>query len=458
MNTRLRLSDAFHYLMNEANDRAYVLDRAGKRSASVLNGDAFELLVGSDTSWQDDPEFEQFLLGAKAAGWLTERVQATDPVLRRIRRRHHLKRLQYEVNLVCNLECAHCYCSSSPRASQGMPTEFVLDVVRQAAELGVVHFDVTGGEPLVRRDIMEILRAISERGMIPGLYTNGTLVTAEKAEQIFAAGVRWAQVSLDARTPALHDELRGKPGAFDRAVNGIRALKAAGVRVRVAVCLSTRNVHEVDEMVAFFRDDLDVEVGLDRVIPAGRGCSSERPLAIASAKYYEIIRRLVRHGPVAGKACDAIGREDDASSVEPSCGVGTSYLFLKHDGRAALCPTMTEAESPDFVQADLQTMSLEDAWERFPTFERYRGVQCENATACPSGKRCAGGCRSNAYLLHGRVDSPDELNCNIHKNEGPGYRAMLDEYEALRAQGKMPARASQWEVPAPPRRSLRVVA
>jgi radical SAM protein with 4Fe4S-binding SPASM domain len=116
---------------------------------------------------------------------------------------------------------------------------------------------------------------------------------------------------------------------------------------------------------------------------------------------------------------------------------------LKHDGRAALCPTLTEAESPEFVQPDLKQLSLEQAWQEHPTFRRLRGMQCENASVCPSGNTCRGGCRSNAYLLHGDISSPDEMSCNIHKNDAGGYRPFLTEYEQMRADGRLPARGAE---------------
>jgi radical SAM protein with 4Fe4S-binding SPASM domain len=99
---------------------------------------------------------------------------------------------------------------------------------------------------------------------------------------------------------------------------------------------------------------------------------------------------------------------------------------------------MAEAESPDFAQADLTRMSLRDAWERHPTFQRFRGMQCENSSVCPAGTTCRGGCRSNAYLLHGEVTSPEEISCNIHKNAGDDYRPFLVEYERMRAEGRLP--------------------
>jgi radical SAM protein with 4Fe4S-binding SPASM domain len=107
-------------------------------------------------------------------------------------------------------------------------------------------------------------------------------------------------------------------------------------------------------------------------------------------------------------------------------------MFIKHDGRAALCPTMTEAEGAEFEQASLDGATLQSVWRSHPTFTRFRGVQCRNVDHCPSGDACRGGCRSNAYLLHGSVDSPDEVSCNLHKNGGDEYRNFLGEYDAHR--------------------------
>jgi len=284
-----------------------------------------------------------------------------------------------------------------------------------------------------------VVRSIRDHGMVPSLFTNCTLVTPELARDLKAAGISAVQTSLDAATPALHDAIRGKRGAFARALRGIRAFKAEGVPISVTVCLNRRNAHEIDAIVRLMRDELKVPFRTDRVIPAGRGLEQAEPLALPNHEYYALIHPyLAGSQAMAKKICDSPNLQVSARHIEPECGVGASYMFVKHDGRAALCPTMTEAESPDFAQADLTSMSLADAWERHPTFQRYRGMQCENATVCPSGSTCRGGCRSNAYILHGRVDAPDELSCNLHKNGTPSYRPFLEEYQA-RSDGR-PAR------------------
>ena len=442
-----QLSSSFAYVVNRATDRAYVVSRGGRRS--VMNVDAIELLSSRDTSWQLDPDYASFVAQAKASRWLVPDDVAATPRVRWIETQHHLQRVQYEINLLCNLTCLHCYCGASPQAPAGQPTAFVLDLVRQAGELGVLYFDITGGEPLIRKDIVEVVGAVADAGMVPGLLTNATLATRELTRRLVDAGLASVQVSLDACTAEVHDEIRGQKGAFDRARRGIDAFREVGIQPRISVTLNQRNKHQAPDMVRFFGQELGLAFNFDRVIPAGRSLEQrEHPLELSNAEFYEIIRRC--QGASATKVCDSPTASSQNGQVEPGCGVGASYLFIKQDGRAALCPTMTEAESPAFVQADLTRISLAEAWLEHPTFKRFRNMQCENASHCPSGNSCRGGCRSNAYLLHGQVDSPDEMSCNLTKNDGPSYRPFLLEYEERRRRGELPPRTSR-SAPAPRR-------
>lgn len=435
----LHLSSDFNYLNNRSTDRGYVVAKNG--AVSVVNSDAMDLLTGADRSWLSDPDYTPFVDRAVGAGWLVDAPAPRAPSVRSIERRIHLRRVQYEVNLFCNLECAHCYCLASPSASQGLSTEFAKDLIRQAAELGALHFDITGGEPMLRKDIFELVEEIVRQGMIPSIFTNATTITAEKAARLKELGLAAVQTSLDARSPELHDEFRGSKGAFERTVRGIRELKAAGIGVSVTTCLNKRNAHELPAIVKFLKEDLAVPYRLDRVINAGRGLEHDSPIALTNDEFYLLLRSLLRERPdaVTKKVCDAVNLAA-TEVIEPGCGVGAWYMFIKHDGRAAICPTMTEAESTAFAQADLKAMSLAEAWESHPTFNLFRGVQCENTAVCPTGKSCRGGCRSNAYLIEGRVDAPDELHCNLQKNGGDDYVPFIAEYERRRAVGELPSR------------------
>lgn len=423
------LAPRYRLLANVGQDRGYVIAPTGRYSE--VNVDAIDLLGATDTSWQADPDYADFLASAIEAGWLRQATGGPAPRTRRFSSEHHLQRIQYEINLLCNLECAHCYCSSSPHADRGKPTEFVKDLVSQAARMGTIYFDITGGEPLARPDLFEILGHISDSGMIPGLFTNCTLVDAGVAQRLAACGVASVQTSLDAATPALHDDFRGRKGAFRKAVAGIRALKNTGIAVSVTIAVNRRNAHELGQLCDFLTHDLVVPYRVDRVIPSGRGLENADSIALSNAEFYRLTREVCGGYDVQlAKVCDSPALASSADRIDPACGVGVSYMFIKHDGRAALCPTMTEAESPEFRQADLSSLTLEDAWLRHPTFQAYRHVQCRNAATCPTGSHCGGGCRSNAYLLHGSADSPDELSCNVFKNDTGVYEEFLELYRS----------------------------
>lgn len=452
----MHLNPKFSFVGNRGLGLGYVVSRKGSRS--VVNTDAMELLTSPDASWMEDPEYQAFRDQAVKSRWLTDEPSEHPASVRWIDTKNHLQSVQYEINLTCNLECAHCYCNASPRAPQGLPTEDVLRIVRQCAEAGVIYFDVTGGEPLIRKDCDTIIREIRRLGMIPSLHSNATLITPARARQLADAGVSEVQISLDAATAELHDELRGHKGAFERALRGIQNLKDVNVPVSVSVCLSRRNAHQILDIVDLFKNKLKVPFHLDRVIPAGRTLGHEQPLSLPNHEYYALMRKVFGPGStLTKKACDTANSASRKGFIEPSCGVGSSLMFIKNDGRAALCPTLTEAESPAFKQADLAQMSVLEAWNTHPTFVSQRGMQCENISICPSGKECRGGCRSNAYLLHGSLDSPDEMYCNLNKNDSDVYVPMLEVYEDLRAQNKMPPRLAPRVPPAPSRRLLNVL-
>ncbi len=452
----MQLNPAFTFLHNRKTRVGYVIAHNG--ATALVNDDAMDLLLEPGLASVHEPAYQPFFAQAQAAGWVLPAPSDAAATVRIVDSEPHLTRIQVELNLVCNLECAHCYCSSSPRAAAGRETSFFASLLDQAADMGVIHVDFTGGEPLIRKDLEDLIGQSRGRGMVPTIHTNGTLVTEARARALRDAGLAEALVSVDAATPALHDAFRGKAGAFVRTMAGIRAFQTVGVPVGVNVCLNRQNAGEVHDIVRLFRDELQVPFHFDRVIPAGRTTESEDPIALSNADYFALMREVFGQGSALAtkKACDAGNRHARAARIDPFCGVGANYAFIKHNGTLALCPTMTEAESTAFAHADLVDQGLREAWEQHPTFVRTRHMQCENVSVCPSGADCGGGCRSNAYLLHGRLDSPDEMYCNLNKNEGDEYVPMLARYEDMRARGELPPRPAPLPRAAP--RALTVLA
>ena len=160
----------------------------------------------------------------------------------------------------CNLKCVHCYASATnERASQEMDTEAGKRLIRDIAEFKAPVLLFSGGEPLIRHDLFELAEYARELGLRVALSTNGTLLTPEAAQKIKSLGFAEAGISLDG-VGKNNDRFRGKDGAFDAALRGIRNCKAAGVRVSLRLTITQLNYGEIPAIFKLVEDE-----GVDRV-------------------------------------------------------------------------------------------------------------------------------------------------------------------------------------------------
>ena len=171
----------------------------------------------------------------------------------------------------CNLKCVHCYNDSGAgKPCDEIPTNEAKAVIDDLASFGVPSVLFSGGEPLMRHDLLELIAHAVGRGMRTVISTNGTLITADKALQIKELGVSYVGISLDGIGP-INDTFRGVEGAFERAVAGIRHCQAAGVRVGLRLTLTRRNVQDIDGLFAFFEAEGIERACFYHLVPSGRG-------------------------------------------------------------------------------------------------------------------------------------------------------------------------------------------
>ena len=154
----------------------------------------------------------------------------------------------YKVTRTCNLTCPYCIASSSPKADYGLPTEDVKRIFDRLASAGVRRLDVTGGEPFIRQDIMELLRYAVDLGLETVVTTNGYFITESIAQELASLDI-FTQVSIDGPR-AVMDRVRGR-GAYDAAVAALQVLNRAGVQTRLNCVLQKRFQ---DELAQIMRD------------------------------------------------------------------------------------------------------------------------------------------------------------------------------------------------------------
>ena len=215
-------------------------------------------------------------------------------------------------NYTCNLSCRMCRMPQSAAAFRReglreLATAEMLTIIDDFAAVGTRGIGFTGGEPLLRPDIFELLRRTRQRGMFAHLNTNGTLLDERKVRSLLDAGVESLNISLDGATAATHDGIRGVAGAFDKTVGAVRLVdrirkeRSAPLRLKVVAVLSEQNAGEVE---AYLRLAAALGVDCAEFIPRqsfpegpGRGAPADTALAAKVADAVSILRR--RDLPVA---------------------------------------------------------------------------------------------------------------------------------------------------------------
>jgi len=228
----------------------------------------------------------------------------------------------WNITRKCNLQCVHCYNDSgSDKACNEISTAQAKAVIDDLARFGAPSILFSGGEPLMRHDLFELIEYAVGKGMRTVISTNGTLIGVDKAREIKRLGVSYVGISLDGIGP-INDKFRGVSGAFERAVQGIRNCQGTGVRVGLRLTLTRRNVQDVEGLFDFFEAEGVERVCFYHLVPSGRGA------AIASedlthAQTRDALDRILAKARFFKQA----GRKTDILTVDNH--VDGVYLYLK---------------------------------------------------------------------------------------------------------------------------------
>ena len=307
----------------------------------------------------------------------------------------------------CNNRCLFCYagcgsggsCGSGQAFPSGMASEEldtreikrVIDIFREKAK--IPFFSFTGGEPLLRSDLGELIAYADGKHLRVNLITNGTLASPERARSLYKAGLRTAQVSLESPDAAIHDRLCGAPGAHERTLAGIEALAAAGIRVQTNSTLTRPNRESLLSMPAYLKS-LGVErFSMNLYIPAA---NSERApeLFVAysetGAFVDEIRRQAFREGltffwysPTPLCIYNPVAR----GLGNKSCAAADGLLSVNPAGDILPCSSYPES------LGNILKKDFSDIWfsERAAHFKNKRYAP-ESCASCASFTACQAAC------------------------------------------------------------------
>ena len=223
-----------------------------------------------------------------------EGVRASDVITTTPPERAALRRpvVVWNVGRRCNLHCVHCYSDSSNRAYPGeLTTEEGVALIDDLADFGIPVLLLSGGEPLMRPDLFDLIAHARSRRLRTTLSTNGTLISADVAARLRALDVSYVGISLDG-IGLTNDMFRGHKGAFDKAMAGFRHCKAVEQRVGLRMTLTRRNCQDLDAIFDFIEAEEIDRACFYHLVYSGRGSASdELTPEVARAAVDTILRR-----------------------------------------------------------------------------------------------------------------------------------------------------------------------
>jgi len=231
----------------------------------------------------------------------------------------------------CNLRCAHCYAGSESADAAGddeLSDAQARAMIDDLAAFGAPVLLFSGGEPLLRRGVLDLARHAKQAGMRTVFSTNGTWITRDVAAGMREAGVSYAGISLDGPA-AVNDAFRGVAGAFERAVEGIRACRDEGVKVGLRLTLTGHNVDEIGEIFGLIEREEIPRACFYHLVASGRG-RTLAGVALSHARTRAAVDEIIDRTA----ALHARGRRVQVLTVDNHADGPYVQMRLARDGHA----------------------------------------------------------------------------------------------------------------------------
>jgi len=360
----------------------------------------------------------------------------------------------------CNLKCKHCYEDAGRRGVELSTDEAkqVVDRLSRLASIGLPALSFSGGEPLAREDFFEVAAYAKKKIPYISVASNGTLITRDNAKRLKDVGVDYVEISLDGARAETHDSFRGIPGAFERALQGVKNCLEEGIDTCIATVIHRENLAELEGLIRL-ADELGTRLIHFNYIPTGRARAhvnldltpkerlhvletlankiidlylkakeEEERFGRSTVKVDRFFSTCPQYASVTKQLSERKGGRfivaahyaakkgvENVANFLGGCGAGRLYCAVEPNGDVKPCvffPTNKETVLGNILKDD-----FEEIWDHHPLLWKLRSREAlktyyvngrvVGCGACPDKYIC-GGCRARAYsYFHGDVTAPD---------------------------------------------------
>jgi len=326
----------------------------------------------------------------------------------------------------CPCRCVHC--SADRFVAPGrreLATDELLSVVEQAVDLGVSNVVFTGGEPLVRDDLPQLIRHVDKTRAHAMIFTSGILLTEKKVAELAEAGLDSMNVSIDADRPEVHDDLRRVPGAFRKAFEGARRAREAGILTGVSTygCHETVENGALEHLVEMARDEGFHEITIFDCVPTGKFLS--RPDVIMGRKDIKRIRALAQKVNADPRPFGVVAQAEANGYDGGGCFGGFAQFYMTCYGDVNPC------DFNPIAFGNVTEEPLETIWRRMVAHPEYASHRHS--------------CRMQSARYRAAYIEPitDEERLPVRIERLPGDGTLLDESAAPHARHKVKVEADE---------------
>ncbi len=345
-----------------------------------------------------------------------------------------------ELTYACPLQCPYC---SNPLNYAKYPSELSTDdwkrVLTQARKMGAVQLGLSGGEPLVRKDLSELVKHARQLGYYSNLITSGYGLTEERIVELKQAGLDHIQVSIQASSQELNDHIAGTV-SYEHKREVAHLVKKHGYPMVLCVVIHRENIHQMQQIL-----EMAEELGADYLELANTQyygwAHANRDLLLPTREQFEQAEAIAQayKERVAGKMKIYYVVPDYYEDRPKACmnGWGTTFLTIAPDGVALPCHSAREL--PGLDCPNVNDYSIEAIWNESKAFNFFRGFDWmkEPCRSCDEKEKDFGGCRCQAYLLTGDMYNTDPV-CSKSPNRHVVQEAIDSAKSASLVPGEKP--------------------
>jgi len=333
--------------------------------------------------------------------------------------------IAWEVTRSCNLACKHCRAEAHTEPYEGeLSTSEAKALIDTFPEVGNPIIIFTGGDPMMRADVYELISYATAKGLRCVFSPNGTLITAANALQLKEAGVQRCSISIDGADAKSHDDFRGVQGAFADSMRGISFLKDAGLDFQINTTVTKDNLSSFKKIFKLCEDLGAVAWHIFLLVPVGRATEIQDQVisakeyeealhwfydfrkttkmhlkATCAPHYYRIMRQRAKEEGLA-VTLETFGMD----AMTRGCLGGIGFCFISHVGQVQPCGYL------ELNCGNIKEQSFPDIWKNSSYFKQFR-TQDEyegKCGFCEYHKVC-GGCRARAYSMNDNHMGPEPL-------------------------------------------------